>query len=69
MGEVDAFAPVAGGPGQFRSVQSAEEAGDLVLGPPSREWDETLGAGGAVTEDNDQAACETAGHTWVQSES
>ena len=45
MGEVDAFAPVAGGPGQFRSVQSAEEAGDLVLGPPSREWDETLGAG------------------------
>ena len=45
VGEVDAFAPVAGGPGQFRSVQSAEEAGDLVLGPPSREWDETLGAG------------------------
>ena len=45
VGEIDAFAPVAGGPGQFRSVQSAEEAGDLVLGPPSREWDETLGAG------------------------
>ena len=45
VGGGDAFAPVAGGPGQFRSVQSAEEAGDLILGPAELEWNEQLGAG------------------------
>ena len=67
VGGGDAFAPVAGGPGQFRSVQSAEEAGDLILGPAELEWNEQLGAGqpdaDLAGENSSRSAAPDAPHT------
>ena len=34
-----------GGLGSFGRLQTAAQAGALVLGPPTAEWDEDIGAG------------------------